>query len=346
MENLPKDELPDLENYALKTDLENYALKTDLENLPKDELPDLENYALKTDLSNYALKTDLENLPKGGATNVTANEISKLLTMKYLVSYKELMDGRLVFVNDSDKPVTITVQQVDRTQGYPYQIVDKEYTFQPHEEWEYQFNEFEPTIQEGTYPNLDVKVDGEQIKGPFRNTIDPRWGLKSYLNPTLFMRALYNGLEYESNESNILTKTKLEKLLSEDYNFESYGIFKNLATKTYVDDKLVKPSLGLIYVYDGSTLKAAITPDKSTITGDRAVLTGSVQYLNGYSSLGKKDKYKVSRQIGSNIDEYDVTIESVHSVAKDNTDLEGFDATYAAFVVKFGYRFIRDVVLK
>ncbi|WP_231881156.1 hypothetical protein, partial [Oleiphilus sp. HI0123] len=64
-----------------------------------------------------------------------------------------------------------------------------------------------------------------------------------------------------------------------------------------------------IYVHDGSTLKATITPDKSSISGDRGVLIG------------------------------------IHSIASDNTDIEGFDGSYAA-VVKFGYSFIRDVILK
>ena len=299
----------------------------------KSELPDL---------SIYALKSEIANSPQGGSTNVTAKDISKLLTTTVVSSYDQIMDYNVVFVNESDKPVTITVQEYDETQPYPYPLVDKEYTFQPHEEWKVEYGKFQPQKQSGSYPQLIVTVDGERIN---IRQLESQWPLKAYLKPEYFITALGGGLDFNINKYNLLTQTKLEEMLGQDYNFE-YGVFKKIATKKYVDSKLVVPKVGEIYVYVGSTLKAMIIPDKSSISGDRGVVIGRVQYFNGYSSLGKNDKYQVRQQIGSNIVDYNVTIESIHSVSNDNNVLEGFNGTYAAVVVKFGYSYIRDVVLK
>ena len=189
------------------------------------------------DLSIYALKTDLENLPQGGSTNITAKDISKILTTIHILQYDTLMDYNYVFFNDSDKPITITVQVEDRTQNYPYPLVEKEYTFQPHEEWIVEYGKFYPQKKSGSYPLLVVKVDGEKISYNFKQ-LNPRWPLKAYIKPTYFHSAILGGINYSNNEGNILSRNKLGEMLSNDREFESYGLFNKLATKKYVDSKI------------------------------------------------------------------------------------------------------------
>ena len=196
-----KSELPDVSNlltdyqadakYVLNTELSTYARKTDI---PQPQ--DLSEYAKKselptetTDLSIYALKTDLENLPQGGTT-LSAVEISKKLTLNGVVDYDQLMDSRLVFVNDSDKPITITIQEYDSNSNY----VTKDHTFQPQEEWLHQYGGFKPAKAEGTYPTLILKVDGVVQNNPRSDLALERWPLKAYIHPYHLREALYRSI--------------------------------------------------------------------------------------------------------------------------------------------------------
>ena len=163
----------------------------------KSELPDLSEYAKKselptetTDLSIYALKTDLENLPQGGTT-LSAVEISKKLTLNGVADYDQLMNYRLVFVNDSDKPITITIQEYDYTSST---YVTKDHTFQPQEEWLNRYGGFKPAKAEGTYPTIILKVDGVVQNIPRNEFAMEGWPLKAYIHPYHLMVALYRSI--------------------------------------------------------------------------------------------------------------------------------------------------------
>ena len=217
------------------------------------------------DLSIYALKTDLENLPQGGST-LSEKEISKKLTLENVTSYETLMDYGLVFVNDSDKPLTITVKEYDRTsETSPKPLVSKDYTFQPQEEWVARYGGFNPQKEDGTYQNLVVKVDGVQQPLP-RTELSP-WGLKSYMKPGNLKYYLRAAKDYSENSYSLVSVNNIDSLMA------PYGSLDHLDSRPkgsrYYGTRSSAPVLGYqskTYI-NGSTIKV-LYENSSGLNGD------------------------------------------------------------------------------
>ena len=205
-------------------------------------------------MSNYALKSDLVNLPQGGLTNVTEKDIIKLITSSTLSSYEELMDDSVVFFNDSDKPVSIIVQEYDYTQHYPHPLVEKEYTFQPQEEWQLGTKSFYPRQNIDTFPELIVKVDGERIFPPNKFRQDPRWGLKFYINPGLITYYLNSARDFGSKEFILLTAQTLTEKIIGDYGELNFIESHPKGSRVYFQSKAVQGYENKKYI-NGSTIK-------------------------------------------------------------------------------------------